>query len=283
MDIASLLSRLTGYDEEFLKFAERMRGFHKSGVTDPRYLLPNGVEIIYQGGPNIRGRRFTVSMPSLNVSLRFRFAGHVNLAIDGGGIATFLHPDFRAEFACELGDNLDPLKTPCAPLHALVLNSGQHDLWHREGKHLSEIEHVKHFQTHLDTLLAILAPHLPPLLPPQVIGTRSHELGTYPVIWRGNTMNQYQRSTEMLREMDMIARERVSAVGIPFVDVAAIVSSVPNFPACCSVSMVHFGFHEFGRFTETNLVRNQFTASSLVTNALLRRVCPMPLKGVAVS
>lgn len=278
-DIASLLAKLTDHDDEFAKLAETLHRYHRDGTPDPKYSLPNGVDILYGHGVastvRNRGRRFTVSMASLNFTLRFRFSGHYNVVQDRGGIETFLHPTFMKEFACELGSGISKLGH-CAPLSALVLNSGQHDLWHGRDRNITREQHIKHFAIHLDRLLAILSPHLTTSTTQISFRADSSNVSKYPVVWRGNTLNNDPKETELLKELDVVTKGRVSSFDIPFVNVADIVSSIPNFPACCSISLVHFGTQEFSLYRKVHQVRNKFTATSLVTNALLRNICPIP-------
>lgn len=275
MDIAGLLAKLTDDESLFVKFAETLIAHHQVGLPDPGYSLPNGVEITYHGGIKTRGRRFTLSMASIGLSLRFRFSGHHKVEVDKGGIASFLHPDFLEEFLCELGsESLQNLQ--CGPLHAIVLNSGEHDLWHAATNNISDATHLQKFADNLDKLLALVTLHSPTSHLAQSARNETNTASIYPSFWRGNTMDYDIRPTELLREMDNIARSKVLAIGIPFVDVAAVLGTVPNFPACCTISKVHLGMHEYSKFSTINHVRNKFTATSLVTNALLRTICPRP-------
>lgn len=275
LDIAGLLAKLTDDPSLFLKYAETMVAHHEVGLPDPNYSLPNGVELTFHGGSKTRGRRFTISMPSIGFKLRFRFSGHHKVEVDRGGIASFLHPEFLAEFLCELGsDSLTDLQ--CAPLHGLVLNSGEHDLWHAAENNITDEVHLQQFGENLDKVLALLTSHSPSSHLADSVRNGTNTASTYQSFWRGNTIDYDAGATVVLRKMDNIVRSKALAVGIPFVEVAAVLATVPNFPACCTFSKVHIGMHEFSRFSKMYHARNNFTATSLVTNTLLRGICPRP-------
>lgn len=278
MDIAALLSELANDQPAFWKFVKSMAGFIY-GTTRPTYQLPNGVHLEFHGGNKSRGRNFTVSQKEAAITLRFRFTGHHSLAENHEGISAFLHPSVLNEFLCEMAV-AQPPQLHCKPLHALVLNSGQHDSY---SKVIPKGLHAPWFTAYLDSLLVLLSPHhaasqaLQRSKQSGVDGAeRSEEsVAAYRVIWRGNTMNFGEKGV-ILSQLDEIARERVAALDIPFLDTAAIMRSTPNFPNCCTTSGIHIGSHEYVKYTAKWKRANQFTASSLVTNALLRSLCPVP-------
>lgn len=275
MDIASLLSGIARNETAFLDHI-KMAVAHHTKPPHEVYHLPNDVAIQYHSGEHSKGRNFTVSVSSLNASLHFRFAGHSDLTKDKEGISAFLHPSFMSEFLCVFAPEMSMEPSDCPPLHALVMNSGQHDTYSAvfpKGK-----IHTW-FAMHLDMLLSLLAPHQ--AAANHRIGSATNSVKPFRVIWRGNTMSWTDRLTQLLRDLDEIARVRVQAVGIPFVDVAAILHTVPNFPT--DGVGLHLGMHVYKIFIKDHPGRNKFTASSLVTNALLREMCPLPLQTVQAS
>lgn len=278
MDIAGILSGLAHTETEFERFNIKLHEYH-SGLTEANYTLPNGVHIAFHDGEHSKGRHFTVTVPSSSITLRFRFTGHHNVQDNFEGISSFFHPSFMGEFMCELQPQRQ-IPDLCPPLHALVVNSGQHDL--ASNIKPPGVDVTAWFDTYLVSLLALLAPHQAAAIANldashrRSTASASTATGAYSVIWRGNTLATPERVEIALVGLDKIARSRVQAVGIPFVDVAAIVSSIPDFPACCTTTKAHFGVQEFHHYISTHGVRNNFTASSLVTNAILRKVCPLP-------
>lgn len=299
-DIAALLANIGREHDTFFKFITDMKSYLKK--KGPKaYKLPQGV-YLQMHGARVTGRDFTVRHDALKTSLRFRFMGHHDLRYNNDGIVTFLHPSILSEFMCQFATE-PPTELKCKPLDALVLNSGQHDVLTKKApSHLI----ARWFTMHLDLLLALVAPHhaaataAATAAPPAqaIAATAGTAAGTerpvyggdfgggaehrtlpplpYRVIWRGNTMYlPDSRRNALLAELDSVSRQRVSALGIPFLDTAAVMNSTPNWPACCSVSGVHSGSHEHGDFVKAYNRSNDFTASSLVTNMQLRSLCPV--------
>lgn len=277
MDIAALLSELAHDQAAFWKFVKTMAGFIY-GTTKPSYQLPHGVRLDFHGGNKSRGRNFTVSHKAAAITLRFRFTGHHSSVENHEGISAFLHPSVFNEFMCEMA-TVQPPQLHCKPLHALVLNSGQHDLF---SKVIPKGLHAPWFTAYLDSLLALLSPHHVAFQLSQQAELGAGDsagvgnVSAYRLIWRGNTMNMGAEKGAILAELDEIAKKKVTALGIPFLDTAAIMKSTPLFPNCCTTSGIHIGSHEYVKYTAKWKKANQFTASSLVTNALLRSLCPVP-------
>lgn len=274
MDVAGLLSGIAHNRTAFHAFILRVSTYYH-GTTDAVFHLPNGVDCIFHGGERSGGRNFTISVPALDISLRFRFAGHHNILQNYEGISTFFHPDFVSELMCEMTLEVDE-KAACPPLHALVLNSGQHDSWSHDRHHDVPAGKLHAwFALYLSSLLHLLQTHHAAFgaAPTNMSSTK---VNAYRVVWRGNTLALTESRAADLKRLDEIANRQVWAVGMPFVNVAAILQTIPNFPACCSLQGTHLGGHEFSSFFQQKHAWNNFTASSMVTNAILRQVCPLP-------
>ncbi|MEW5317895.1 MAG: hypothetical protein WDW38_009157 [Sanguina aurantia] len=265
-DIAALLANIGREHDTFFKFITDMKSYLKK--KGPKaYKLPQGV-YLQMHGARVTGRDFTVRHDALKTSLRFRFMGHPDPRYNNDGIVTFLHPSILSEFMCQFATE-PPTELRCRPLDALVLNSGQHDVLTKKApSHLI----TRWFTMHLDLLLTLVAPHhaaataaatgAPPAQ--AIAATAGTAAGTERPV-----------RNALLAELDSVSRQRVSALGIPFLDTAAVMISTPNWPACCSVSGVHSGSHEHGDFVKAYNRSNDFTASSLVTNMQLRSLCPV--------
>ncbi|MEW5306138.1 MAG: hypothetical protein WDW36_008627 [Sanguina aurantia] len=277
MDIAALLSELTYNETGFRSFVTTMATYIH-GYTSPTYDLPLGVSLNFHSGNHSWGRDFIVRHAPHNTTIRFRFTGHHKLDQNHEGISSFLNPDLLTEFACELAALPSPLMK-CNPLDALVCNSGQHDA---SSQVIPAGLHVPWFNMYLDSVLALLSPHQAAsklaeaaIKSPNKGGAKARAT-PFKVIWRGNTLCLGSAKGAILSDLDQVARAKVSAVGIPFLETAAVMRSTPGFPACCTHDGIHIGSHEYMKYNKRHNKPNEFTASSLVTNMVLRSMCPMP-------
>lgn len=70
-------------------------------------------------------RNATLTIPSLDILVRYRYTGHVNIGQTGMGLETFFHAGFQDELSCLLGAGVGCARRP----DVLLVNSGRF-LWH---------------------------------------------------------------------------------------------------------------------------------------------------------
>lgn len=158
----------------------------------------------------------------------------------------------------------------------MILNSGQHDAlnWAANRGLL-----VPWFGLHMDALLAVLAPQHAAAnckaasavdsmeKPCYKVRTGARQVGNvsaYQVIWRGSTLFLDDKlRSELLQEVGEVAKERVLAAGISFMETAALLQTVPNWPSCCSSN---------GESELPNFVVRMFSKSPITLATEQRRV-----------
>lgn len=131
------------------------------------------------------------------------------------------------------------------------------------------------FEIYLDSILSLLGPHHLAAHKIVVNGFTNSTVTPFKVIWRGNTLASNQPDNNILAQMNDIARERVAAYGIPFIDTVATMQSTPNLLGCTS-TFVHIGSHEFHNYQKNKQAEMNWTMSSMVTNEVMRYICPVP-------
>ena len=73
-------------------------------------------------------RNATISIPSHDILIKFRFSGHYDVRSNYGGIATFTESAWLDDFRCMV----EVVGNGCAPKHPdfVVFNTGAHDIFH---------------------------------------------------------------------------------------------------------------------------------------------------------
>ena len=195
------------------------------------------------------GRNVTISVPSHDILIKFRFAGHSDIRKNFGGVRTFSEAAWLADYDCMV-EHPGP---GCAQKHPdyMIINSGAHDAYPPNAP-----GPLNEFAEQMQGLSSWLA-------------KMQSRLKTK-VIWRGNN------GWDFLHAYDIIAKYYIEGEGLAFLDVESIFQS---FAAdlrteCCSDFHAH-GLHVgvIGRYsTKGNAAGSRITVSSIVTQGLLSRM-----------
>ena len=188
-------------------------------------------------------RNATISIPSHDILIKFRFSGHYDVRSNYGGIATFTESAWLDDFRCMV----EVVGNGCAPKHPdfVVFNTGAHDIFHT----------LNDFTRKMKKLASWL-------------GRVQRTFSTTRVIWRGNN------AVGHLHGQEGISRYYIEKEGIHYFDVQPIFA---RFRAdletdCCSDRARHGGIHVgFNHKYFANLGRpdTRVTVSSLITQGLL--------------
>ena len=205
-------------------------------------LPPVVLQVTFHSG----GRNVTISVPSHNALIKFRFTGHADIRKNFGGVNTFTEPAWLADYDCMV-ENPGP---GCAPKHPdyVIINSGAHDAYPPNAP-----GPLNEFAEGMQSLALWLA-------------KMQSRLKTK-VIWRGNN------GWDFLHAYEIIAKSYIQSTGLAYLDVESIFQSFAADlkTTCCSDLHAH-GLHVgvIGRYsTKGNAAGSRITVSSMVTQGLL--------------
>ena len=188
-------------------------------------------------------RNATISVPSQDILIKFRYSGHHSVRGDYGGVSTFTESAWLDDYRCMV----EVIGTGCAPKHPdlLVFNTGAHDTTHSLDDFTNKMKNLASW-----------------------LGSLQRAFPATRVVWRGNN------AVEHLRGQESISRHYIEREGIHYYDVHPLFA---RFKAeletdCCSDHTKHGGMH-VGAIHKyyANLDRSdaRITVSSLVTQGLL--------------